>query len=247
MKKILTFSVGVLLFAVLLSCNLSKLFEKKEAPCEVTCDATASTTSGTAPLSVVFMANATVTGCTQPAVYSWDFGDQGFSTSRNTSHSYNSPGTYLWTMTATAGTARCVKSGAITVEKRIIYSQDDGGDYKQTTSGGGTAGLGVKLVTNLRTGVFRVKINNELKAEHSFSNSQKNLKSLKKFMHTKDSEWAKEFKVPAGDNKIKLVIEDNQGSRGTKVVPMHFKAGQHHALRVVVRGAPGDMRVEVIE
>jgi hypothetical protein len=113
----------------------------------------------------------------------------------------------------------------------------------------GTAGLGVKLVTNLRSGVFRVKVNDELKAEHSFSNQGKgkSLLKLKKFMKAKDMEWGKEFKVPAGECKIKVVIEDNQGSRGDRVMNMNFKPNSHHAIRVVCRGAPGDMQVEIIQ
>ena len=177
MKKYLTLLAGALLFVFLISCNLSKLFQKEEA-CAITCDASAVPAQGTAPLSVVFMASSTVTGCTSTASYSWDFGDQGFSTTQNTSHIYQSAGTYLWTMTATAGGVQCTKSGAVTVKSGSYYPPTD-----RPTSGSGTAGLGVKLVTNLRTGVFRVKVNDELKAEESFHNEAKgkNLLKLKKF------------------------------------------------------------------
>jgi len=170
MKKFLTLLVGAVLFAVLISCNLSKLFEKEE-------------------------------------------------------------------------------------EEKPYYPPSDRREYRppkdthRDEESGGTAGLGVKLVTNLRSGVFRVKVNDELKAEHSFQNQAKgkNPLKLKKFLKAQDIQWAKEFKVPAGECKIKVVIEDNGGSRDSRVMNMNFKPNSHHAIRVVCRGAPGDMRVEIIE
>ncbi len=241
MKKVFVLAVGLVLFFLLISCNLSNLFKKE---CQLTCDANAAPNTGVAPLSVVFMGNATVTGCKETPIFSWDFGDGQFSQSQNTSHIYNNAGTYVWTLTVTAGGKQCTKSGSVTVEKKTYHS-----DYTEpsTPTGKGNAGVGIKLVTNLRTGVFRVKINDELKAETSFSNqaSGKNVLKPNKLFKAKDYEWAKEFKVPAGDCKIKLVIEDNQGSRGAKTVNLNLKPGQHQFLRVVVRGAPGDMRVEM--
>ena len=241
MKKIFVLVVGLVLFFLLISCNLSNLFKKE---CQLTCDANAAPNTGVAPLSVVFMGNATVTGCNETPIYSWDFGDGQFSPSQNTSHIYNNAGTYVWTLTVTAGGKQCTKSGSVTVEKKIYHSDDT---RPSTPTGKGNAGIGVKLVTNLRSGVFRVKINGEVKAETSFSNqaSGKNILKLNKLLKAKDYEWGKEFKVPAGDCKIKLVIEDNQGSRGERVVNLNLKPGQHQFLRVVVRGAPGDMRVEM--
>jgi hypothetical protein len=169
MKKYLTLMAGALLFVILISCNLSKLFQKEEEE--------------------------------KPYYPPSD------------NRSYHPP--------------------------RSTHSDDNEG----------TAGLGVQLVTNLRSGVFRVKVNDELKAEHSFTNQakSKNPLKLKKFMKAQDMEWGKEFKVPAGECKIKVVIEDNQGSRGDRVMNMNFKPNSHHAIRVVVRGAPGDMRVEIVQ
>jgi PKD repeat protein len=247
MKKWLTLLAGAVLLTILISCSLTDMFAKKE--CQVTCDASAAPNSGTAPLSVVFMGNATVTDCKERPFYFWEFGDGGTSTSQNTSHVYQSAGTYVWTLTVNAGTAQATKSGSVTVEEKKTYyyrDRDDDSSGPVTTTGG-NAGLGVKLITNINTGLFRVKVNDQVVAEHSFQNSKKNIKNLKKFLRTKDLEWARELKVPAGNNKIKFHIQDDRGSVGNKVVNVHFKPGQHHAYRIVVRGAPGDMRVEVIE
>lgn len=246
MKKLSVLILGFILFIILTSCNLSNLFKKEE--CTIICDASVSPTSGVAPLSVVFMANATVTGCKETPTYTWDFGDQGMSTTQNTSHVYSEPGTYVWNLTVTAGGVQCTKSGVIKVTGRKVEPPSSE-DYKQERPSReeGTAGIGVKLVTNLRTGVFRVKINNELMAEHSFHNEgvSKNILRPKKLLKAKEYEWAKEFKVPAGDCKIKFVIEDNQGSRGEKVININLKPNQHKFFRVVVKGAPGDIRVEM--
>lgn len=248
MKKSVAVIVGIVLFALLISCNLSNLFKKEEP--KINCEASVNPTSGYAPLAVAFMANATVTGTKDFVTYTWDFGDGQFSTSQNASHTYRKSGTYLWTLTATVAGVSCTKSGSILVEGRIHRDDSRGeSEYKppSTSSGGGNAGVGIKLVTNLRSGVFRVKINGEVRAEHSFSNQAKgkSLLNPKKFLKAKDYEWAKEFKVPAGNCKIKLVIEDNQGSRGEKVINLDLKPNQHKFLRVVVRGAPGDIRVEM--
>ncbi|MCX7829669.1 MAG: PKD domain-containing protein [Acidobacteria bacterium] len=249
MKKPLVIITGIILFLVLISCNLTSLFQKEEP--KINCEANVNPSSGYAPLQVAFMANAQVTGTKDFVTYTWDFGDGQISTSQNTSHLYKKSGNYMWTLTAAAGGVSCTRSGSIQVESKGGYyppSSDEEGERPPTTSsGGGNAGIGIKLVTNLRSGVFRVKINGELKVDHSFSNQAKgkNILKPKQFLKAKDYEWGKELKVPAGDCKIKIVIEDNQGSRGEKVINLNLKANQHKFLRVVVRGAPGDMRVEM--
>lgn len=248
MKKTLAIIVGIVLFVVLISCNLSSLFQKEEP--KINCEATATPDSGYAPLQVAFMANATVTGTKEFVTYTWNFGDGQISTSQNTSHTYRKSGNYTWTLTASVAGVQCTRSGSVIVEGRGGYppAQRDNDSSPPTTSqGGGTAGVGIKLVTNLRSGVFRVKINGEVRAENSFHNEAKgkNPLKLKQLFKAKDYEWGKEFKVPAGDCKIKLIIEDNQGSRGEKVINLNLMPNTHKFLRVVVRGSPGDMRVEM--
>jgi PKD repeat protein len=56
-------------------------------------------TTGTAPLTVYFYANAT--GGMEPYTWAWDFGDGGSASSQNPIYSYSAPGTYTATVTVT--------------------------------------------------------------------------------------------------------------------------------------------------
>ncbi|MEN8164994.1 MAG: PKD domain-containing protein, partial [Acidobacteriota bacterium] len=84
-------------------------------PCNLTCSASGpSSANAGAPVS--FTASATATNCSSQPTYNWDFGDSSQdSTVRNPSHTYSSPGSYTWTMTAQADTQTCTKTGTITV------------------------------------------------------------------------------------------------------------------------------------
>lgn len=83
-------------------------------PCTLTCSASASPASGTPPLAVSFSGQAQATGCANTPTFSWDFGDGSSPASgANLSHTYTTAGVYVWTMTATAGTTTCVKTGEI--------------------------------------------------------------------------------------------------------------------------------------
>ena len=83
--------------------------------CQVSCEAALSPTSGTAPLKVDFSASSTATGCSSEVAYSWDFGDGSTSTEQAVSHTYAAAGSYNYTLTATADTTDCVKTGTINV------------------------------------------------------------------------------------------------------------------------------------
>jgi PKD repeat protein len=61
--------------------------------------ATASPTTGNAPLAVNFTGSAT--GGTGPYTYSWNFGDGSTSTSQSPSHTYSTSGNYTATLTVT--------------------------------------------------------------------------------------------------------------------------------------------------
>ncbi len=69
------------------------------APSQLVASASASPTSGQAPLTVNFTGSAT--GGTSPYSYRWTFGDGGSSTSQNPSHTYSSAGSYTATLTVT--------------------------------------------------------------------------------------------------------------------------------------------------
>ncbi len=84
-------------------------------PCTVSCSASVPS-SGTAGTAASFRASATTSGCESPVTYVWEFGDGAMSTAQNPSHVYASEGSYSWTLTTTAGTGSCVKSGTISIQ-----------------------------------------------------------------------------------------------------------------------------------
>jgi PKD repeat protein len=72
----------------------------------------ATPTSGPAPLTVNFTANAS--GGTPPYAYSWNFGDGQSSTEQNVSHTYVAAGTYVATLTVTDSLG-ATTNGSVTI------------------------------------------------------------------------------------------------------------------------------------
>lgn len=101
------------------------------------------------------------------------------------------------------------------------------------------AGLGVIFVTNVRTGAFRVKVDDEKLIDHSFAGKQSG--------KAEEQRFERELKFPPGEHKFKFVCEDNQGSKGVKEMAMVFKPGEHKVVKIVVKGAPGDIKLELLE
>jgi PKD repeat protein len=119
-------------------------FIQDPAGCTLTCSASASPTSGTAPLTVSFTASATPSNCTGSVSYSWAFGDGQSSSTKNSSHIYQSAGSYAWTMTATIqGTITCQKSGTVTVSTGCTGPQISQQPQGTSVAYGGSATLGV--------------------------------------------------------------------------------------------------------
>jgi hypothetical protein len=85
------------------------------AACILTCTATVTPGSGTAPLDVEFWASADSVGCGGPVVFSWVFGDGSTSSGQTPSHTYASAGTFSWTLTVAADGETCTKTGTITL------------------------------------------------------------------------------------------------------------------------------------
>ncbi|HPC82152.1 MAG TPA: PKD domain-containing protein [Thermoanaerobaculaceae bacterium] len=84
--------------------------------CTLDCGAVASPSSGTAPLVVQFTGSASPQNCTGSVAYDWDFGDgTAHSSAQSPSHTYQTAGTFTWTMRATVEGVTCTKSGTITV------------------------------------------------------------------------------------------------------------------------------------
>jgi parallel beta-helix repeat protein len=74
-------------------------YEESGGPTPLGAGASASPSSGQAPLSVSFTGEAW--GGTSPYSYRWTFGDGGSSTAKNPSHTYSQTGTYTATLTVT--------------------------------------------------------------------------------------------------------------------------------------------------
>lgn len=83
--------------------------------CTLSCEPTASPSSGLAPLTVTFAANGQTPGCSGVPVFNWTFGDGGTSSDKDPTHTYATPGMYTWTFTMTAYGTTCSKSGTVTV------------------------------------------------------------------------------------------------------------------------------------
>jgi hypothetical protein len=101
------------------------------------------------------------------------------------------------------------------------------------------AGLGVIFVTNVRTGAFRVKIDDEKVIDHSFAG--------KKGGKAEEMRFERELKFEPGERKFKFVCEDNQGSKGVKEMALVFNPGQHKVVKIIVKGSPGDIKLEILE
>jgi PKD repeat protein len=86
------------------------------AGCSVSCQASATPVSGTAPLSVAFAGSATPSGCSGATTYDWSFGDgSAHQATQSPTHTYAAAGTYTWTFTASAGGHACTRTGQVTV------------------------------------------------------------------------------------------------------------------------------------
>lgn len=83
-------------------------------PTALTCAASATPTSGLAPLEVKFAASAT--GGSSGYKWEWKFGDGGTSTKQNPSYTYQKGGTFTWKATVEDNAKNtCLKTGTITV------------------------------------------------------------------------------------------------------------------------------------
>jgi PKD repeat protein len=64
---------------------------------------------------VSFVATVTASGCTGEPALSWQFGDDATGHGAQVSHAYSFPGSYDWSLSATADSASCSSSGTISV------------------------------------------------------------------------------------------------------------------------------------
>lgn len=126
--------------------------------CALTCTATVAAT-GQAGSPVSFQATATPVNCggATPS-FVWGFGDGSAAAEQSPSHTYTSPGTYSWTMTAMVDGIPCTRSGSITVSaappppRRLVPA------VAQTSGVGGTQWRTGVAVVNRSTTVATLEL-----------------------------------------------------------------------------------------
>ncbi len=83
--------------------------------CTLTCSGSAPT-SATVGSAVAFAGTAAATGCGGAPSWDWDFGDgSAHATAEDPSHTYQSAGTFAWTVTVSVDGEQCTDSGEVVV------------------------------------------------------------------------------------------------------------------------------------
>jgi PKD repeat protein len=82
--------------------------------CALECSASAPASAPAGAL-VSFVGTVTPSGCTAGPALAWDFGDGETGHGAQVSHAYGTPGSYDWTLTATADGASCSSTGTISI------------------------------------------------------------------------------------------------------------------------------------
>ncbi len=82
--------------------------------CSIDCSASVDPTAEVGS-PATFSGDATISGCAGAAAYVWDFGDGSGASIANTSHVYDTPGSYDWSFTVTADGVTCRKTGSIVI------------------------------------------------------------------------------------------------------------------------------------
>ncbi len=95
--------------------NRAQVLPVAATDCTLTCSATTSAAvPASAPAS--FAAVAVITGCSGTASFDWDFGDgTAHGKEPSVSHTFSTPGTFPWHLTASARGLTCVSGGTTTV------------------------------------------------------------------------------------------------------------------------------------
>jgi hypothetical protein len=101
------------------TCNRNGTITVTAPPeCSLSCSATVPA-AGSRNAAVSFHAGATATDCGSPSAYAWDFGDGGHAATADAQHVYAARGSYPWTLTVTAGTATCTKTGTLAIGEAV--------------------------------------------------------------------------------------------------------------------------------
>lgn len=87
--------------------------------CSLTCNASGPST-GLAGVQLQFTATAVAYYCTGTPTYAWDFGNGRKSTEESPTNTYQSPGTYSWSVTVTVQETSASQNGTITINSRPV-------------------------------------------------------------------------------------------------------------------------------
>ena len=82
--------------------------------CTLECSASAPASAPAGAL-VSFVGTVTPSGCAETPALTWDFGDDETGHGAQVSHAYGTPGSYAWTLTATADGTSCSSTGTISI------------------------------------------------------------------------------------------------------------------------------------
>ncbi len=182
---------------------------------------TGSPTSGNAPLTVNFTDQST--GATS---WSWDFGDGiGTSTAQNPSYTYNSPGTYTVSLTATnsCGNDTNIKTNYVTVNEAggyasLPYSTGfEAGTFDQywTTQSSGDGRIRLLTTNTPHSGSYHMIMDNAVSGTYSQNEAWLHLNLAGK-SDVELTFWWKEFS-DEDHTQDGVFLSSNGGSSFTKV------------------------------
>lgn len=119
--------------------------------CFVTCSASVPSV-GVVGSPIQFSVSAQTTYCTGSPSYSWNFGNGLSSSQQSATSTYQSPGTYSWTVTATVQGVSAAQSGSITITYRQVTSVSAASyDGAELASESIVAAFGSSLATGTQT------------------------------------------------------------------------------------------------
>jgi PKD repeat protein len=182
---------------------------------------TGSPTSGNAPLTVSFTDQST-----GASSWSWDFGDGvGTSTAQNPNYTYNSPGTYTVSLTATnsCGSDDEIKTNYITVNEAggyasLPYSTGfESGTFDQywTTQSSGDGRIRLLTTNTPHSGSYHMVMDNAVSGTYSQNEAWLHLNLAGK-SQVELTFWWKEFNDEA-QTQDGVFLSSNGGSSFTKV------------------------------
>jgi PKD repeat protein len=97
--------------------------------CTVTCGATVNATGHTGS-PTLFSGNAALGECSGAATFEWDYGDGATASGADTTHAFDTAGSYTWLLTVTADGVTCTRTDAVTIDDRVLLVRHPSGRRK---------------------------------------------------------------------------------------------------------------------